>query len=205
MDILLDPNIAYFLLIAGLSAAILALFSPGTGFIEAGAFLVLIMAGYGIANLPVNVWAFFILGLGIFPFLIALRRSRQYIFLVISLLALVIGSVFLFQGSEGRLTAVNPWLALVVSALVVGFLWLAAHKSLEAFDKPPVQDLGRLIGKVGIAVTDIRREGSVYVGGENWTAQSDQLIPAGTRIRVLSRNGLVLSVTSETSRADKVS
>lgn len=203
MEFLVDPNVTYFLLIGGLTAAMLALFTPGTGFLEVGAVFVLVMAGYGIANQPVNWWALIVLAVGVFPFLLALRRSRQYIFLLIALLALVCGSVFLFR-AEGRLTAVNPWFALVVSTLVVGFLWLAAHKSLEAIDRPPVQNLERLIGLTGTAVTDVYREGSVYVGGEAWTARSAALIPSGSRVKVLAREGLILVVEPVDQRGNPV-
>jgi len=46
----------------------------------------------------------------------------------------------------------------------------------------------------GEARTDILAEGSVYVNGEDWSARSKTLIPAGSKVLVLRRNGLVLEV-----------
>jgi membrane-bound serine protease (ClpP class) len=61
--------------------------------------------------------------------------------------------------------------------------------------------LASLIGQEGEARTEIGSEGSVYVNGELWSARSNQLLSAGTRVRVLERQGLVLTVEPvETSR-----
>jgi len=193
MNILLDPNVAYFLLVAGFIMAILALFSPGTGFIEIGAFFALALAAYGIINLPINHWALVVLLAGVFPFMLALRRSQQYIFLALALAALVVGSVFLFRTDEG-LVAVNPFLASLVSILAMGLLWTIARTGLNAMLQPPSHDLGRFIGEIGEARTDVFHDGAVYVGGEEWTARSDTFIPAGSQVKIVGREGLILIV-----------
>ena len=61
MDVLVIPEIAYLILVVGLLLAILALFAPGTGFIELVAFFMLVLAGYGIYHLPINMWALVLL------------------------------------------------------------------------------------------------------------------------------------------------
>lgn len=193
MEFLLDPNVAYFLLVSGFLLAILALFAPGTGFLEVGAVLILVMAGYGIINLPLNLWALVILILGVFPFILALRQSRKLAYLAVSIVALVVGSVFLFR-TEERLMAVNPVLAVPVSVLAVGFLWLIARKSLDAIARTPDHSLGRLHGMLGTAESDVFMEGTVSAGGEQWSARSENFIPAGSRVRVIGREGLILIV-----------
>lgn len=192
-NFLLDPNVAYFLLVTGFMLAILALFAPGTGFLELGAVAILILSGYGMINLPLNIWALAILILGVFPFILALRQSRKLVFLAFSMVALIVGSIFLFRG-EDRLMAVNPVLATPVSALAAGFLWFIAHKGLEASARRPDHSLERFQGLVGIADSDVFMEGTVYVGGEQWTARSKEFIAAGSQVRVIGREGLVLIV-----------
>jgi membrane-bound serine protease (ClpP class) len=115
------------------------------------------------------------------------------LYLVISLLALVIGSAFLFQGQGGG-PAVNPLLAAVVSAITVGYLWIGVRKALEAEKLRPAHSLEGLIGALGEAKTDIHDEGSVQVSSELWSARSQQLIPAGTPVRVVRRDGFILEV-----------
>lgn len=193
MQILLEPNVAYLVLVVGFLLAILALLSPGTGLLEVSAFFALFLAGYAVYNLPINWWALVILLLGVFPFLIALRRSRRRIYLVASLVALVVGSAFLFRSNSWQ-PAVNPFLAFLTSVLTIAFLWIGTSKILQAMAMRPSQDLSRLIGAIGETRTVVSNEGTVYVGGENWSAHSAVTIPPNTRVRVLQRQGLILEV-----------
>ncbi len=193
MNVLLDPNVAYVLLVGGVIVAILALFTPGTGILEIGALFMLFLAGYSIFNLQINLWALAILVLGVVPLVLAMRKSKQWIFLLLATLALVVGSLFLFRG-EGGSPAVNPILVAMVSLVTVGLLWLFGRKGLEAFRKPPSHNLETLPGQIGEAFSDIHKEGTVYVAGEAWTACSKTFVPAGSRVRVISREGLILTV-----------
>jgi membrane-bound serine protease (ClpP class) len=54
--------------------------------------------------------------------------------------------------------------------------------------------LDKLLGKLGEAKTKIKDDGSVYVGGELWSARSDQPIPSGSPIKVIRREGFILVV-----------
>jgi membrane-bound serine protease (ClpP class) len=193
MNILVDPNVAYVLLVLGLMLGILATLTPGTGILEVGALFALALAGWAVFILEVNLWALLVLILGIVPFLVAVRRSGQLIYLGIAITALVIGSTFLFRG-EGLRPAVNPFLALIVSVVSGGFLWFAASKTLEAVMAAPAHDLSGIIGQVGEARTEIHDEGSLYLDGELWTARSAEPIPVGSQVRVIGREGLVIEV-----------
>jgi inner membrane protein len=56
-----------------------------------------------------------------------------------------------------------------------------------------------LVGKDGIVTHDIEPTvgaGRVNVGGEDWAARAAAPLPAGTRIRVVGADGIVLEVTS---------
>jgi membrane-bound ClpP family serine protease len=193
MPILLEPNVAYLMLVGGFLLAILAVLAPGTIILEVSSIFAILLAGYAVYNLPINWWALVILLVGVFPFLIALRKSGRLVYLAISLAALVVGSIFLFRTDNG-MPAVNIFLAAVVSVLAIGFLWLAAKKTLEAMALKPAQNLEHLIGAIGEAKTTIHNEGTVYVWGENWSAHSQVSIPTHTRVKVLRRNGFTLEV-----------
>lgn len=212
MDFLINPNISYVLLILGFLLAVLALFAPGTGVLEVVALFSLALAGYGIANMPFNAWAFAIMAVGLLPFFLALHKiprrvagaargpslteqalRERAILLSTSSLAFLIGSAVLFPW-HGWQPEVNPVLILILSPLVVGLTWLIASKMLEAITSRPTFDLDRLVGMTGEARSDIRGQGTVYVNGEEWTAHSKAFIPAGSAIRVLRRDGLVLEI-----------
>jgi membrane-bound serine protease (ClpP class) len=186
--LLLNPNFAYVMLVTGFLLVILALLSPGTGILEIAALFVLLAAGWGVFHLTINFWALLVLLIGVIPFLLAVRKTRRLIFLGITIFTLMIGSIFLFRG-DNWLPVVDPILALVVSALSSGFLWIMVTKTLEAS-----LALSRLIGTHGEAKTAIHEEGSVQVDGELWSAQSETHIPMGARVRVIGRDGFILCV-----------
>lgn len=193
MDILLDPNVAYLILLGGILFAMMALVTPGSGVFEIAAFFSLALAGYAIYNLSFNWWALFILALSVVPFVYAIRAPRRGLFLGLSILLLVLGSVFLFS-VDGWRPAVNPLLALVASGSFAAFLWIAVGKSMQAVSARPSHDMDALIGMIGEARTRIHSEGSVYVGGELWSAKSEKAIPAGSAVRVIRREGFFLVV-----------
>ena len=194
MDFLLNPNVAYLLLTAGLFFTILAMLSPGTGILEILGLIMLILAGYSIYNLPINWWALLVLLVGFVLFFLAIRRPKNIAYLAASIAALVIGSAFLFRSDDWWLPAVNPFLALAVSLFLGGFFWVATRKILEAESARPTHDLEALIGEEGVAKSEIHDEGSVQVSGELWTAISKEPISEGTLIRVVARDGFVLVV-----------
>lgn len=196
MDFLLDPNIAYLFLLGGVLMAMLALATPGTGFLEIGAFFCIALAGYAVYNLSFNGWALIILALSIVPFIYAIQKPKRELYLGLSILLLVAGSVFMFP-STGVQPTVNPFVAVVASALVTGFLWIAVRKSVEAAHERPSHDLDALVGQIGEAKTKVHEDGSVQVAGELWSAQSEKEISAGSPIKVLRRDGFVLVVEKE--------
>lgn len=196
MDFLLDPNIAYLFLLGGFVLAMLALATPGTGFFEVGALFSIALAGYAIYNLSINWWALLILGLSIVPFVYALQKPKRELYLLVSIILLVIGSVFIFPRT-GDQSSVNPIVATVASGLVAGFLWLAVRKSLEAAHSMPSHNLEGLVGQIGEAKTKVYEEGSVQVAGELWSARSEKSIPAGSSIRVVRREGFLLIVEKD--------
>lgn len=194
MEILYNPNIAYVLLVVGFVLALLAIVAPGTGLLEVGAFFLLALAGFATYQIGFNLWALIILILSLIPFVYAIRKPKREWALALSIVGVIAGSLYLFP-SEGFLPAVNPILAALVSLLVAGFLWWTIRKVVAAHHARPLQDLKNLIGQIGEAKTRVQEEGSVQMAGELWSARSDKPIPAGSRVRVVSREGFVLIVT----------
>lgn len=201
MNILLDPNVSYVLLVLGIFLAALALVSPGTGVLEVGALFLTALAAYGAYNLGVNIWSLIVILLAVLLYFYAIRAKRRGLVLGLSILGLMGGSVFLF--TDGWKPLVNPFVAGIVSVLSAGSMWLMITKALEAHQVQPRHSLDALIGQIGEAKTSIHEEGSVQVAGELWSARSLKPIRAGSRVRVLERDGFVLLVTSDEETSEK--
>ena len=194
MDFLLDPNFAYVILLAGIVLAFFSASTPGTGVGELSALFCLVLAGYAAYNLSINWWALILLLLGVIPFILAVRYpTRWMVYLGISILLLVFGSIFLFASEDG-LISVDPVLAIVSSAIVSVVLWYVLRKFIEVTSTRPMHDVDVLIGQTGTATSVVLKEGTVYVGGEEWSARSEQRISSGSNVRVVRREGFVLIV-----------
>lgn len=193
MDFLLNPNVAYLFLLGGVFLAMLALITPGTGFFEIGALFCIALAGYAIFNLSFNWWAMVLVLLSAVPFIYSIQKPKRELFLGISILVLMVGSLFIFPSETGG-PAVNLFIAFLASALVSGFLWIAVQKTVQASSTRPSHDLEALVGQIGEAKTKIHTDGSVQVNGELWSARSEKPIKSGSPIRVVRREGFILIV-----------
>ena len=88
----------------------------------------------------------------------------------------------------------EPWglIAVGVAAVIdiaetLVFMWWSKRR------KPSV-GIGSLVGKAGVAVSELWPEGQVKVDGEIWRARCDGGCDAGTRVVVRSIDGLTLVV-----------
>lgn len=87
-------------------------------------------------------------------------------------------------------------LTIILAAGIVLFLlllfWIARH--LQHIG--PITGVDVLNGEEGEVRTALTPKGTVYVGGQLWTAEAHQegTIPTGARVRVITRRGLTLEV-----------
>lgn len=192
-QILINPNIVYLLLIAGIWCAALAITTPGTGLPEAGTAVFLCLALLGLTRLPVNIFGLVLIFLSLALYVVELKATNHGAFGVAGIITLAAGSFFLFRVDEST-TQVS--LIVIGSTVLVtgGFFAFALRKALEMRHKPPVQNPDAVVGLVGEAKTDILKEGAVQVGDELWTAESAELIPLGTKVQIIRRSGLRLIV-----------
>ena len=202
MDIFINPNVSYVLLILGFIIAVLALFSPGTIYLETSALIALALAGYGIANLPVNSWSFAFVGIAVVLFCLVLvvPPKQKALLMTLSALGFILGATLLFRSQASWLPAVHPAIILILAPTTPLITWFLSSRITQTTSGRSSFDLDRLIGMTGRATTDIRGQGTVYVDGEEWSALSSTFIPAGSPVRVLKRQGLILEVEPISSR-----
>lgn len=114
------------------------------------------------------------------------------------------GVIFVSVGAiAGALAAaIGLSLAAQVVVFVVGLglsLWFIRPRLIGKMSGRGVPSrTGPLIGREGVVTHDIESSvgaGRVNVGGEDWAARAAAPLPAGTRIRVVAADGIVLEVT----------
>jgi membrane-bound serine protease (ClpP class) len=191
--VLTNPNVAYLLLVLGVFAAALAISIPGTGLPEGAAVLALALAAVGLSQLPVSLAGLSLIGLALLLYVLEFRFMAHGAFLLGGTLALGIGSLILFRtkGGEAGLSWVTVTVVTLASTAFFAFL---VGKGLAVQRLPVAQDPNRVVGARGTTRTAVNGEGTVYVGGELWSASAEDTIPANSPVVVVSRNGLKLTV-----------
>lgn len=188
------PNLLYILLVAGVWTSTLAVISPGTGVYELLALVTLGGTGVGLFFVPFNAWALLPLGLGLVAFIAGLwQRKWERVAIVFAGMLFSLGSIFLFENDAGK-PAVNPLLAIVMTLSTLGFYWFAITRVIAAQHIQSTLDPSLVLNQIGDVRTPLDPVGTVYVGGEMWSAWADELISVGSEIRVKEREGLVLKV-----------
>ncbi len=192
---LTNPLVAYLLLVVGVWAAVLAASIPGTGLPEATAVVSLTLAAIGLTQLPVNLAGLGLIVLALLLFVLEFRLVAHGALLAGGAIAFAVGSVLLFRVTEGATALISWGTVLMVTGLSTAAFGFLIWRGLAAQSLPLAQDVNRVVGQSGVARTDVNAEGSVYVGGELWSARADEKIPAGSPITVVKRDGLWLKVT----------
>ena len=194
MDFLITADVAYLLIVGAFLLLLVSTIVPGTGLPEIGFVACLVFATVLSIQLGINLWAVGVLVLSFLPLWGTVRyKSWRIPFLVMSILLLIGGSIFLFTGRNG-FPLVNPFLAVIVSGASAVFIWLSADRATRVLYQPPTHNPDALIGQIGQARTHIHEEGSVQVGGELWSARSEHPIKVKSPVRVIRRDGLILTV-----------
>jgi membrane-bound serine protease (ClpP class) len=194
-----DPNIAYILLTLGTAALIAEFYHPGAILPGVTGVISLILAFVALGNLPVN-WGGIALIVAAFVFFILDIKVAGFALSVAGAISFVLGSLLLFSpfrpvaASMPRLS-VNPWLLGAMTALIVGFFSFALTAALRAQKQTALMNTRRLVGAIGIAVSDLDPQGVIQIQSETWTAIADPgPVSAGESVEVVETEGLRLRV-----------
>jgi membrane-bound serine protease (ClpP class) len=194
LAILVNPNIAYLLFLAGILGIFFELSNPGAILPGVIGGISLILALFAFQNLPVNYAGVMLILLAVILFVVEIKVPSHGALMIGGILSLLLGSLMLF-----RTRGANIYLSLgvIVPALVItaGFFVLAVTLAIRAQKRRPVTGIEGMVGEVGIVSDDLAPEGRVQLRGESWQASAATRIPKGIRVRVVAVKGLHLDVT----------
>jgi membrane-bound serine protease (ClpP class) len=192
---LLDPQIAYFLLLGGMAGIFFELTTPGAIFPGVFGGLCLLLGLYAMSVLPTNVAGVLLILFGLVLFVLELKVASYGMLSVAALVSLFIGSTILFRTETGM--AGLP-LSTIISGLAGfalifgGVAYLVARAQLS---KSPLGSEA-MLGLAGEVRSWEGGRGQVFVNGEIWNADAaaDSPLAAGDQIRVAAVHGLTLTV-----------
>ncbi|MCO5311548.1 MAG: hypothetical protein M9952_01230 [Microthrixaceae bacterium] len=186
-----SPAVAYLALAIAIGLLLFEFFTAGVGVAGVVGAICAVMAGYGLAELPLRWWALALCLFSAFAFAIDIQTAIPRLWTLIGLVSWSVGSLFLFDGLRA------PWLALLTGLGGMAVLMLSGMPSMvrSRFATPT---LGRswMIGKMGTAISDINPEGTVDVDGGIWRAITNRATPvmAGGELRVVGIDGMTLEI-----------
>ena len=201
LALLSDPNVGFVLMTLAIYGLIFELSNPGSVFPGVIGGIALILALASFAVLDVNVAGLLLIGFALVLFIADIKVPSHGILTAGGLASFVMGSLLLTERQAPYLR-ISLVLILVMAGLTAAFFAFAVGAGIRA-QKQRVQT-GRegLVGAVGVARSDLAPEGTVFVQGELWSAESaDGVIPSGERVRVTRVDGLHLRVRKEEASA----
>ncbi len=192
-----DPNIAYILMMIGLTGLYFEFAHPGMIFPGTIGAICLLLSLFALQTLPVNTVGILLILLAIVLFVLELVVTSYGILGAAGLLSLMFGSLMLFDTAKTGIS-IAAWVLwptfLGVGTFLSVIVWLATMASLSK----PRAGAEAMIGEEGVAQTDIDSSGGkVFLHGEIWNAESDTPIKKGSHVTVIDIKGLKLRVSSQ--------
>jgi membrane-bound serine protease (ClpP class) len=187
-----NPNVAFILMLIGVYGLILEFFNPGAvapGLIGA---ISLLVALYALAFMPINYAGAALVLLGVALMIAEVHIGAFGALGVGGIAAFVIGALMMFPTHAPGFTLSGGVIA--GTALGTAALFLLALAALLRRKRPVVTGHEALIGAEGETVSWQNGEGRVRVKGEIWLARAAAPLAAGSRVKIVGRDGLVLRV-----------
>lgn len=193
-QLLVNPTVAFLLLLAGLAGLALELSSPGTIGPGAGGAVSLVLGLYGTVQLPVTLVGILLILLAVGLF-VAETQVASGILGGAGVGALIASGLFLFD-TDSPVFDVSVPAAVAGGAVLGAFTLFAASKALSARGAAPRGEPDQLVGAAGSVSTPLDPVGQIFVRGALWRARAadDERLEHGERAVVESVDGLTLSV-----------
>jgi membrane-bound serine protease (ClpP class) len=191
---LIDPNIAYLLMLIAIYGLIAEVTSPGAILPGVAGGIAGILALVALTSLPVNLAGILLVGFAFLLFLADIKASTHGILTVGGTISLLAGSFILFEGGPYGF-GVDRWLIVGVGLTTfIGFAFIV-RKAIAARSSRSLAAAGGLIGSLGEARQDLAPEGEVFVAGVTRRAVAlGGSIPAGAMVRVIGQEERRLTV-----------
>ena len=193
LSALAHPELAYMLLSLGGIGLFFEITHPGTllpGVIGA---ICLLLAFSGLSLLAVNYAGAALILLGIGLFVAELHAGGHGVLALAGAVSLIIGSLLLFSSPEPELRVSLEWITAVslLTLAAVGVLMVAAWRVRR---RPVLTGREGLLHEHGVARSEMRPQGRVFVHGELWNAVAEQPVVEGEAVEVVAVRDMTLTV-----------
>jgi len=194
LNVITDPNVAYILMMVGMIGVIAELYNPGAIFPGVIGGISLILAFFAFQSLPINYAGLLLILFGIGLMVAEIKIVSHGILGVGGVIALLLGSLMLFEAPEVGFR-VSWWVLLPTVGATAGTFLIVITAGVRALGRRPMLGASGLVGQVGVARSRLAPDGQVNVQGEIWRAIADgEPIEEGAPVRIVDVQGLTLKV-----------
>jgi membrane-bound serine protease (ClpP class) len=195
LNVIVDPNIAVLLLMAGLLGLYVEFNQPGAVVPGVAGAVCLLLALIAMQILPFSWIGLLLLAAGIALFVTEIFVTSYGLLFAAGVICFLIGGSMLFDRPDLSDLNVSFWPVLVPTvagmALLGGLVVYAVGRSLGRRQESGVSEL---IGMTGVATTALDPDGTVFIRGEYWRARADEPIAAEERVETTVVEGMELRV-----------
>jgi membrane-bound serine protease (ClpP class) len=190
---LVNPNIALLLLVGGALLIYLEFNTPGTIVPGALGTLLVLLGIFGLDLLPIRYTAVALLIGAIVLMALEAKFGGHGALAIAGIICLMFGTLTLVAAPIPQM-AVNPWVAIAVSAGFGGITVFLVRLAVRARRRKVRLGADALVGSLASAMEMLNPEGHVLVEGEIWLAVANQPVTAGAKLRVVGHDQYLLRV-----------
>ncbi len=193
---LVNPNIALLFLVGGALLIYLEFNSPGTIVPGALGTLMVLLAVFALNLLPIRYTAVLLLVGALVMLLLEAKFGGHGALAIAGIVCLALGMLTLVAAPVPEM-GVSPLMALCVSAAFGAITVFLVRLAVRARKRKARTGVDAMVGCTATAMEALGPEGHVLVEGEIWRAVADAPVPAGSAVRVVGHDQMLLRVRPE--------
>jgi membrane-bound serine protease (ClpP class) len=194
LEILVNPTTVFLLLTLGGILLGIELFNPGMILPGTLGAVAMILALFGLAQLPINVAGLLLIALAFGLFVAEAFIVSHGALAAGGVVALAFGGLLLFDTDSDAFEVSVPIVIFTAALLGSFFVWVAS-KAVQARHGVVRTGAEELIGAHG----EVRSPDHVFVKGALWRARSDRPLERGQHVVVEEVDGLTLTVSPDSA------
>jgi len=193
---LVNPNIALLFLVCGALLIYLEFNSPGTIVPGALGTLMVLLAIFALDLLPIRYTAVLLLLAAIVLLILEAKVGGHGALAIAGILCLTFGTLTLVAAPVPEM-GVSPWVAISVSVAFGAITVFLVRLVVRARARKARIGPDAMVGSPATAMEALAPQGHVLVEGEIWQAVANAPVAAGTRLRVVGHDQMLLEVEPE--------
>ena len=198
---LVNPNIALLLLVCGALLIYLEFNAPGTIVPGALGTLMVLLAIFAFDLLPIRYTAVLLLIAAMALFILEAKFGGHGALAIAGIVCLTFGTLTLVAAPVPQLR-VSPWVGISVSVAFGAITWFLVRLAWRARRRKSRLGVDAMVGAEATAMEALAPQGHVLVEGEIWRAIASAPVPAGTALRVVGHEEMLLQVEQKEQRVN---